>query len=134
VQIFGPGTRNVSHIADVAQAGTTELSDLSSQVLTAIELNATALEIDIRSERENFEKETMVDWLSEGVLLPNNGAPIESTSDLTSLILSAIVALLLHIAVGFVWIKEQKNARVMAATDEPSTAPPMQGAALRQSE
>jgi hypothetical protein len=91
---------------------------LPETVLIVIEPNVSALSVRVTSESEVFEKDTLVDWPSEGVLLPKEAPPLDSARDLSILIFSGVVSVLLHITGGFVWIREHRNvqkhhARVM---------------------
>jgi hypothetical protein len=121
VRIYGNGTRNASFIRNVTKPGLTQMGDLPSQVLVVIEPNATDFEVKVESQGEPFPNVTVIDWPSEGVLLPKQGPPSTLSGDLSIMIVSAAFGLLLHIALGFVWIKEQKNIKTKRKLEEESS-------------
>jgi hypothetical protein len=116
VLVYGAGTWHTGFVKNVTALGTTQLFHFPSALLLVIEPTANALEVTVESGNYTLEKDIMVEWPSEGVLPPKN-SDSKSTDNLPILILTALIALLLHTAVGFVWIREHKVAREFGFPD-----------------
>jgi hypothetical protein len=95
---------------------------LPSTLLLVIEEGASPLRVFVESEHYDFERDIMVEWPSEGLLVSRE-SEAQTAGHLPTLILTAFIALLLHVAVGFVWIREHKLARNLSSSQnaEPST-------------
>jgi hypothetical protein len=126
VSLYGEGPKSTVFILNVTEPGTTQLFWLPSSLLLVIEPSTAALEVIVGANSPRFERNIMIDWPSEGVVSPKK-SETNPVANLPTLILTALLALPSHIAIGFVWIREYKCTRGLLPIASPERSTDNEG-------